>query len=62
MLTVNATTVMKWIRNGRLHAEQLCPNAPWVLRQSEVDRFRATLAEARSSNAVNADQLNLQIQ
>jgi excisionase family DNA binding protein len=62
MLSINATTVMKWIRNGRLHAEQLCPNAPWVLRESEVERFRATLAEPRSSNAANADQLNLQIQ
>lgn len=62
MLKVNTTTVMKWIRNGRLNAKQLCANAPWVLRQSEVDRFRATLAEARSSNAANAEQLHLQIQ
>ena len=62
MLKVNTTTVMKWIRNGRLHAKQLCPNAPWVLQQSEVERFRATLAEARSSSVANDEQLDLQIQ
>ena len=46
MLKVSATTVLKWIRIGRVHATQLCPNAPWVLRQSDVENLHASLANA----------------
>jgi len=61
LLKVNATTVMKWIRSGRLHATQLCPNAPWVLRHTDVESLRATLAQTPASHAANAAQLALQI-
>lgn len=61
MLKVNPTTVIKWIRSGRLHATQLCPHAPWVLRQADVESLRATLARAPSSHAANAAQLALDI-
>ena len=61
MLKVNATTVMKWIRSGRLPATQLCPNAPWVLRQSDVEDLRAAPANTPSSQTANAAQLALEI-
>jgi excisionase family DNA binding protein len=62
MLKVNATTVLKWIRGGRLHATQLCPNAPWVLRQSDVEDLHARLAHAPPSDTADAVQLALHIQ
>ncbi|MBK7249893.1 MAG: recombinase family protein [Gammaproteobacteria bacterium] len=62
MLKVNATTVMKWIRAGRLPAAQLCPHAPWVLRQSDVENFNAIPVQAASSQGANAEQLALTIQ
>jgi len=61
ILKVNPTTVIKWIRSGRLHATQLCPNAPWVLRQSDVERLQATIAHTSSSHAANVAQLALHI-
>ncbi len=61
MLKVNPTTVIKWIRSGRLRATQLCPNAPWVLQQSDVESLQASLACAPSSHAANAAQLALDI-
>jgi len=62
ILSASASTVMKWIRSGRLHATQLCPNAPWVLRQCDVEAFRAASNAARSSDSPNLGQLALQIQ
>jgi DNA invertase Pin-like site-specific DNA recombinase len=62
MLKVNATTVVKWIRAGRLLATQICPHAPWVLRQSDVESFKAGLVQTASSRAVNTKQLALKIQ
>lgn len=62
MLKVNATTVMKWIRAGRLPATQLCPHAPWVLRQSDVERFSASPAQTAAGRVANAEQLALTIQ
>jgi hypothetical protein len=61
LLKVSATTVLKWIRYRRLHATQLCPNAPWVLRQSDVESLQARLAQTASSQAANAAQLVLHI-
>jgi DNA invertase Pin-like site-specific DNA recombinase len=61
ILKVSPTTVIKWIRSGRLRATQLCPNAPWVLQQGDVESFHATLARAPSSHAADAAQLGLDI-
>jgi len=62
MLKVTSTTVLKWIRSGRLPATQLCPHAPWVLRQSDVDIFKMSLAKNSSSYTENATQLALKIE
>jgi excisionase family DNA binding protein len=62
MLKVNATTVVKWIHAGRLLATQICPHAPWVLRQSDIENFKAGLAQTASNQRVNTKQLALKIQ
>ena len=61
ILKASASTIMKWIRSGRLHATQLCPNAPWVLRQSDVETFHAATNAYPSRDATSAGQLALQI-
>lgn len=58
MLNVNAKTVLNWIRARRLPASQLCPHAPWVLKQSAVEEIAVTMLP---THAVNA-QLALTIQ
>jgi excisionase family DNA binding protein len=62
MLNVTATTILKWIRNARLPATQLCPHAPWVLRQSDVETFKITPTKSPLSCAPNATQLALKLQ
>jgi len=62
MLKVNATTVVKWIHAGRLLATQICPHAPWVLRQSDIENFKTGLAQTASNQRVNTKQLALKIQ
>lgn len=61
-LQVAPTTVLKWIRSGRLRATQLCPNAPWVLRESDVQQLRASAEQIQPGIAANAPQLALNIQ
>jgi len=62
MLKVTSTTVLKWIRSGRLAATQLCPHAPWVLRHSDIEIFKMSLAKNSSSYTENATQLALKIE
>lgn len=60
-LQVTPTTVIKWIRAGRLAARQLCANAPWVLRERDLESFKTTLAQTPSSHPANTAQLALEI-
>jgi excisionase family DNA binding protein len=62
MLKVNSTTVIKWIRGGRLPATQLCPHAPWVLSKPDVESFKARQTDKLSSDRENAAQLGLKLQ
>lgn len=62
ILKVNATTVVKWIRNGRVPATQICAHAPWVLRNADVESIQATRSRTPSGNAANAAQLAFEIQ
>jgi hypothetical protein len=59
MLKVTATTVLKWIRSRQLPATQLCPHAPWVLNQIEVESFKARQTNTLPSSSENAAQLGL---
>lgn len=60
-LQVTPTTVIKWIRAGRLAARQLCAIAPWALRESDLESFKTTLAQTPSSRPANTAQLALEI-
>jgi DNA invertase Pin-like site-specific DNA recombinase len=62
ILKANASTIVKWIRSGRLPATQLCPNAPWVLQQGDVEAFRVASQAPASSKSPSAEQLALPIQ
>lgn len=59
MLGVADTTILKWIRSGRLPASQLCPLAPWVLKRSDVESFKP---QAINNDKENAAQLDLKLQ
>jgi excisionase family DNA binding protein len=62
MLNVTETTVRSWIRNGQLPASQLCPHAPWVLKQSAVESFKLCRTTNQSSYKENTTQLGLKLQ
>jgi excisionase family DNA binding protein len=62
MLSVTETTVLKWIRRGRLPASQLCPHAPWVLTESDVESFKPRAISNPSICQENAEQLDLKLQ
>jgi DNA invertase Pin-like site-specific DNA recombinase len=62
MLNVTETTVRGWIRNGQLPAAQLCPHAPWVLKQSDVENFKLLRKTNISSNNENPAQLGIDLQ
>jgi excisionase family DNA binding protein len=62
MLNVTETTVLKWIRSGQLPASQLCPYAPWVLKQSDVEGFKPHHTTKPSSYNENRTQLALKLQ
>jgi excisionase family DNA binding protein len=60
-LQVTPTTVLRLIRQKDLPAKQACRNAPWTIRQADLDEFLAARAEQRPSTHV-AGQLALDIQ
>jgi hypothetical protein len=62
VFSVADTTVLQWIRKGRLLASQLCPYAPWVLRQGDVDSFERDRMRSPSRSTDDSGQLDLQIQ
>ena len=61
MLNVTETAILKRIRSGRLPATQICPNAPWVLRQSDVESFKAPSTQNPSTYPENTAQLALKL-
>lgn len=60
-LRVVPTTVLRLIHRKVLHARQACPNAPWTIRQADLDEFLATRAD-QGPPAESAGQLALDIQ
>ena len=61
VLRVVPTTVLRLIHRKALLAKQACPNAPWTIRQADLDELVATRAE-QSPSAQSAGQLALDIQ
>jgi excisionase family DNA binding protein len=60
-LNVTHTTVLRLIHQKELSAKQVCRNAPWTIRQADLDEFLAVRAEQGPSTHV-AGQLDLDIQ
>jgi hypothetical protein len=60
-LRVVPTTVLRLIHRKVLHARQACPQAPWTIRQVDLDELLATRAE-QGPSAQSAGQLALDIQ
>ncbi len=60
-LHVTHTTVLRLIRQKDLVAKQACRNAPWSIRQDDLDDFLATRAEQSPSTRISG-QLVLDIQ
>jgi excisionase family DNA binding protein len=60
-LNVTHTTVLRLIHQKELSARQICRNAPWTIRQADLDEFLAIRAEQGPSTHV-AGQLGLDIQ
>ncbi|MGB7988673.1 MAG: recombinase family protein [Candidatus Methylophosphatis roskildensis] len=62
LLRVTQTTVLRMIRQRRLPATQACSNAPWIVRQDDLDRFLAASSQANAPQTSNPNQLVLDIQ
>ena len=60
-LHVTPTTVLRLIREKDLSAKQACRNAPWTIRQADLDEFLAARA-AQSPSTRDSGQLGLDIQ
>jgi excisionase family DNA binding protein len=53
--------VLSLIHQKRLRAIQACRNAPWTIRQADLDEYMVAKA-AKSPSTPDPDQLNLDIQ
>jgi hypothetical protein len=61
ILQLAHTSVLRLIRQKALVAKQACRNAPWTIRQDDLDEFLATRAGS-SPSPRNAGQMVLDIQ
>ncbi|MET0660464.1 MAG: helix-turn-helix domain-containing protein [Steroidobacteraceae bacterium] len=61
VLNVTHTTVLRLIAQQGLVAKQACRNAPWTIRQADLDEFLAARAEKSPSTRISS-QLALDIQ
>jgi len=62
LLRVTDTTVLRFIRQKRLPATQVCANAPWVLLKDDVAKFLATFRQGQDPQTCNPNQLTLSFQ
>jgi len=61
-LRVTPTTVLRMIRQRRISAMQVCANAPWILRQEDVETLQAAAHCSDAPPTLNQNQLTLTIQ
>lgn len=59
---VTPTAVLRLIRLKELPAMQVCANAPWILRNADVERVAAERAARKSPQTAKSNQLILEIQ
>ena len=60
-LQLTHTSVLRLIRQKDLAAKQACRNAPWAIRQDDLDEFLAARTEQSPSTRVSG-QMVLDIQ
>ncbi len=61
ILGVTQTTVLRLIRLKRLRAAQVCPNAPWILRRVDVERWMVERNEPTTPQTGTSGQMSLEI-
>jgi DNA invertase Pin-like site-specific DNA recombinase len=61
ILGVTSSTVLRLIRLKCLPATQACPNAPWIVRASDVEHFVAARRDRATPPAHDSSQLTLEI-
>jgi excisionase family DNA binding protein len=61
-LNVTQTTVLRMIRQRRINATQVCANAPWILRQEEVESLLRAACQGDSPTTPDQNELTLTIQ
>lgn len=62
MLSVTPTTVLRMIRLRHMPGTQACLNAPWIVRQDDLDRYLLAHRPAGRPQTSNPNQLSLSIQ
>jgi hypothetical protein len=62
ILSVTQTTVLRLIRRQHLLAIQACLNAPWIVRQEDLDRYLVANRLAGRPQTANPNQLSFEIQ
>lgn len=56
-LQLTHTSVLRMIRQKDLVAKQACRNAPWTIRQDDLDEFLATRAGQSPSTRVSGQMV-----
>lgn len=62
ILGVTPTSVLRLIRLKQLAARQVCANAPWILRKSDVEKLAADRALHAPRHHTDSNQMTLEIQ
>jgi excisionase family DNA binding protein len=61
LVGVSAPTVIRLIRAGRIPANQACPGAPWLVRQTDIDAYLIEHANGHPQSA-EPNQLSIDLQ
>jgi excisionase family DNA binding protein len=61
LVDLSAPTVIRLIRAGRIPANQACPGAPWLIRQTDIDAYLVERANGHPQSA-DPNQLSIDLQ
>lgn len=60
-LGLTASRVLQFIHTKRLSAEQVCANAPWIVRKEDLEKFIAERKQTTPPSQTSSTQLTLEI-
>ncbi|HEY6845849.1 MAG TPA: recombinase family protein [Terracidiphilus sp.] len=60
-LGLTASRVLQFIHTKRLSAEQVCANAPWIVRKEDLEKFIAEPKQTTPPSQTSSTQLTLEI-